>query len=119
MPTTFEVGGYPPQSLMQFSFEFARDGTARTTRWRPISGSALRGLQRSIARDESMYFGEEAAYAFHTILLPIQIAIWRCREERVHTCTVSTVAADHIVGRDHVAFALRHLRAVLDHHALR
>ena len=42
----------------------------------------------------------------------------RCGEQSVHARRVGAVARHHVVGRDHIAQALRHLGAALDHHAL-
>ena len=62
--------------------------------------------------------GEEAADAFDAGVLPVEIAVGRRGEERVHAGGVGAVFRDHVVGRDDVAEALRHFRAVLDDHAL-
>src|SRR5277367_961947 len=82
-----------------------------------ISGDRLPD-SRSCLHHKSIYASQEAAYPGDAVLLPIEIAVRRRGEERVHTRGVSAVASDHVIGRNDVAFRLRHLRAVLDDHAL-
>ena len=72
-----------------------------------------------IAHNEPVHASQESLNAFNPRILPVEIAIGRRGEQAVQARGVGAVARDHLVGRDHVAQALRHLRAVFDHHALR
>ena len=71
-----------------------------------------------IPRHEAIHARQEAADAFQSRVLPIQIAIGRRGEQRVHARSVGAVLRHHVVGRHHVAEILRHLGAALDHHSL-
>ena len=58
-------------------------------------------------------------HALNPSLLPVEVPIRRRCEQAVHARGIGAKARHHIVRRDHVAEALRHLGAILDHHALR
>jgi hypothetical protein len=47
--------------------------------------------------------GEEAADAGDAVFLPVEVAVRRRGEERVHARGIRAVAGDHLVGRDDVA----------------
>src|SRR2546428_8204943 len=68
--------------------------------------------------NEPVHSPEKALNAFNSGVLPVEIAVGRCRKQAVETRGISAKAGHHLVGRDYVAQTLRHLRAVLDHHAL-
>src|SRR5207302_9283314 len=76
------------------------------------------GLSLCVAHDEAIQAPKKPVYTFYTRLLPVEVAVWGRSEERVHARGIGPEAGDHLVERDHVAFALRHLRAIFDHHAL-
>ena len=72
-----------------------------------------------IAHHEPIHAPQESLNAFHARILPVEIAVGRRGEQAVQARRVGAVARDHLIGRDDVAQALRHFRAVLDDHALR
>ena len=78
-----------------------------------------RPRQFRMPRHEAIHARQEPADTRNAIFLPIQIAVRRRREQRIHARRIRPIARDHLVGRHHIALRLRHLRAVLDHHALR
>ena len=62
---------------------------------------------------------EEPGGALDSAVVPVQILLGRRREEGEQAGGVGPVAPDQLVRVDHIALRLRHLRAVLDDHALR
>src|SRR5260370_9045357 len=71
-----------------------------------------------MADDKAVYPAQEAMYAFQPGFLPVKIAVRRRSEERIYAGGIGAVAGHHVVGRNHVALALRHRSAIFDHHAL-
>ncbi len=62
---------------------------------------------------------EEAIGALDALVAPLEVAVDRRREEDEEARGVGAVLRDDLLRRDDVALRLRHLRAVLEDHALR
>ena len=65
----------------------------------------LRGACGAYLVVEAIDAAEEAADAGDAFFLPLEVAVGRRGEERVHARGVGAVAGDHVVGRDDVALA--------------
>ena len=100
--------------LVQLAQQSQRNATSGRNR----SRSRLRGDRRE-ARNHAIHASQKPADPCDPILLPIQIAIRRSRKQRIHPRSIRPISRHHIVRRNHIPPRLRHLRAVLDHHALR
>src|SRR5438874_8611518 len=72
----------------------------------------------SAAEHKSVDSDQEALDTFYPLILPIEFAIRRGGEQRVHAGTVSAIALDHLIRRDNVAQAFGHFCSALDDHAL-
>ncbi len=86
-----------------------------------LGAAGLAGRPRTcprITHPQAIHPAQKAADAGHSIFLPVEIAIGRRGKERIDAGSVGAIAGDHVVGRNHVALGLGHLRAVLDHHSL-
>ena len=81
------------------------------------SGRAARTCP-AVTHPQAIDPAEKAADAGHPVFLPVEIAIGRRGKERIDPGSVGAIAGDHVVGRNHVALGLGHLRAILDHHSL-
>src|SRR5438105_1695456 len=77
------------------------------------------GSSRTVAGNKSVDAAQEALDTFHSFILPIEFAIRRGGEQRVHAGAVSTVALNHLIRGDDVTQTFGHLGSALDDHALR
>ena len=62
---------------------------------------------------------QEAITSLHTLVGPLERLLRRRREHHEQAHRVGAVLADQFLRVDDVALVLRHLGAVLEHHALR
>ena len=62
---------------------------------------------------------EEAVRAFDALVAPLEVAVDRCGEQDEEAGRVGAVLRDDLLRRDDIALRLRHLRTVLEDHALR
>src|SRR5436309_12126449 len=114
MPATLEVFRNLSDGLVQLAQHLLRLRREIVTGiFRRVASMDDRGVH-----NEPVHSPEKALYAFNPAILPVQIAVGRCGKQAVETRGISAKAGHHLVGRDYVAQTLRHLRAVLDHHAL-
>ena len=82
------------------------------------------GRRRTLDRlcelsEDAPHAPEEAVCPLDALIAPVKITIHGRGKEDEEPCRIRTVAVDDLLGRDDVAERLRHLRAVLDDHALR
>src|SRR5260221_6559471 len=71
-----------------------------------------------VLHHEAISPAEEAMHSFHACFLPVELAIGRSCEKRIHTCGIRAELCDHFIRRNDVPFALRHFCAIFDDHAL-
>ena len=83
------------------------------------SAGPCAAVAAGVARDEAVDAAEEAVHALDAGVLPVHVFLGRRGEQDEEARGVGAVALGGVVGADHVALGLGHLRAVLDHHALR
>src|SRR5947208_7436806 len=114
MPATLEVFRNLSDGLVQLAQHLLRLRREIVTGiFRRVASMDDRGVH-----NEPVHSPEKALNAFNSGVLPVEIAVGRCSKQAVETRGISAKAGHHLVGRDYVAQTLRHLRAVLDHHAL-
>src|SRR6266568_3762900 len=114
MPAPFEVVSYALDSLVQLALNGARASWQVGWEW-----CARLGIIRAGVRgNKPIHLAQKAINPSNAFVLPIQFAIGRSCKQSVHAGAVPAVALHHLVWRNDVAQALRHLRPTLDDHAL-
>src|SRR5215471_18812454 len=114
MPASLEIVEDALDGLVQLALDGTRLGREGGAGYRFALSTDV-----GITHNKAVGSAEEAMYTLDAILLPIELAVRRGGKERIDPGGVGAEAGHHVVRRDHVAFILRHLGAVLDHHALR
>ena len=70
-------------------------------------------------RDNAPDAVQKAECSLDTLIAPFEITLDGRSEENEETRRISAILLDDLLGRDNVALRFRHLRAILDDHALR
>ena len=116
MPAPLKIVADAFDGLVHLALDGARRGRQRRCLWHR---RRWRSRSSGVAHHKSVHAPQKSLNAFHARILPVEIAVGRRGEQTVEARRVGSIARDHLIGRDHVAQALRHLGAVFDHHALR
>src|ERR1700722_8336547 len=114
VPASLEIFGDALDRLVQFALQRTR-GWGQCFRFGRGRRPRLCGW---IVQEETVNSPQETLNSLDARFLPIQIALWRRGKQRVHAHGIGAVLFHHLVRRDDVAQALRHLGAVFDYHPL-
>src|SRR3954465_8132740 len=115
VPASLEAVANALNRLVKLALKAARRIAQTLGYW----GVPLGILRVRIRFHVPVNLAQETINAGNPLVLPIEFAVGRRREQGVHAGGGAAVALDHFVRRHNVAKTLRHLGPGFDDHALR